>query len=227
MHYYSGDVPFLVEEVFKNNKIENFADLGCGDGPFLYALLKAGYLDNLKKIIAVDISQERIENVKKLSDKILCIVSDVCNIEALKNVQLDFIVSSQVIEHLPNDKKFIQEVYRLLNKEGLFFVSTVFKKWYGWYFYRCNGKWALDPTHLREYTDETQLLDILKENKFEVLKNKKTLQWFPVTDFIFKRIGLNRNIYENKIIKFLRNIKIPILGYYNWELLLKKPPNEI
>ena len=117
---------------------------------------------------------------------------------------------------------FCKLTYRFVSKEGLFYLSTVFKRRYAWYFYRCNGRWVLDPTHLREYTDTHQLLDRIRKHNFKVLEDKKTLYWFPVTDFIFKRIGRDRKVYRHKLTKFLRNIKVPILGYYNWELVLKK-----
>lgn len=225
IHYYTEQIPALIEYIFNTYNIKNFADLGCGDGSILYSLLKRGYLNNLKKIIAIDISKERIKNVQKLDSRILCFVSDACDLSILKNIKLDFIISNQVIEHISDDKKFIDEVYKILKIDGLFYISTVFKKWYGWYFYRCNGKWVLDPTHLKEYTDENQLLKIFKKYNFETLKSKKKLYWFPITDFILKRIGLQRDIYRNKFIRFFRNIKIPILGYYNWELALKKKPD--
>lgn len=68
-------------------------------------------------------------------------------------------------------------------------------------------------------------MNIIKKYSFEILEDKKTLQWFPITDFIFKRIGAKRSVYNNKIAKFLRNVKMPILGYYNWDLVLQKRIN--
>lgn len=222
IHYYSDRIPDIIENIFNERNVRSIADLGSGDGAILYSLSRKGYLDNTEKVIAIDISKERISNVKKISNKILCIIADACDLGMLKNIGFDLIISNQVIEHVPDDTRLVEESYRVLVKGGIFYVSTVFKKWYGWYFYRCNGKWVLDPTHLREYTNENQLLDIVKLYSFEILENKKTLQWFPVTDFVLKRIGMKRYIYNNKIMNFFRNIKIPILGYYNWELLLKK-----
>ena len=223
-HYYTGEIPPLIKNILNKYcmSIKSIADLGSGDGAILYALLKKKYLGNIEKVIAVDLSLERINNVRKLNDKILCIVADVCRLEILHDLSIDFVISNQVIEHLEGEEKFIKEVHRVLSKDGLFYLSTVFKKWYGWYFYRCNDKWTLDPTHVREYTDTNQLMDIIKKYKFEILNDSKILQWFPITDFIWKRIGMKINTYDNKFLKIFRKIKIPILGYYNWELVLKK-----
>lgn len=222
IHYYLDNLPKLVEDTFKQCRIKRFADLGSGDGSILFALFKKGFLDNVKDVIAVDISKERINNVKNISDRISCIVADVGNLEMLTNESLDFAVSNQVIEHIPEGERLIKEVFRILSKNGIFYLSTVFKKWYGWYFYRCNGKWVLDPTHLKEYTDEAQLLDIIKKYNFKLLVNKKAMYWFPISDFIFKRIGIKHNAYDNKILRLFRGIKIPIIGYYNWEIMLRK-----
>ena len=41
--------------------------------------------------------------------------------------------------------------------------------------------------------------------------------------YLIKWAGVaNRNFYEKKIVSLLRRIQVPILGYYNWELVLKK-----
>ena len=222
IHYYTGEIPLFIENIFKKNTIRNIADLGVGHGAILYSLFKKGYLDNIERVIAVDISKASLDTVKKISSKILCILADTCKLDMLDDSSLDLVISTQVIEHIEDENKFIEEVYRILKQGGFFYLSTVYKKWYAWYFYRCNGRWTLDPTHLREYNDEDTFLNKLKTYNFQILANKKTMHWFPVTDFIFKRIGMGVNIYHKKHIKLLRLIKVPILGYYNWELVFKK-----
>jgi len=103
-------------------------------------------------------------------------------------------------------------------------LATVFKKWYGWYFYRNRAhQWVIDPTHEREYVNDSSLLVFLNKYDLVIVENKKSLHWFPLTDFILKRIGLKQKVYENSfILKFLRKIKIPIPGYYNWEIICLK-----
>ena len=43
-------------------------------------------------------------------------------------------------------------------RAGSLYLTTVFKGWYAWYFYRCEGRWTVDPTHLREYRSDAELL---------------------------------------------------------------------
>ncbi|MFI3285334.1 MAG: class I SAM-dependent methyltransferase [Rikenellaceae bacterium] len=56
----------------------------------------------------------------------------------------DFVISFQVIEHIKDDKLFVEEIRRVLRPEGSFIVSTP------------NIKMSLtrNPWHVREYTKE-------------------------------------------------------------------------
>lgn len=225
VHYYGQELPRMVSGVFKAMPVGNFADLGCGDGSLLYSLFALGYIRPGSSVIAVDISRQRLDNVGKIDPAIKVFLGDVSNLSMIEDGTLDFAVSSQVIEHVPEQAKAVSEAYRILRPGGSLYLSTVFKKRYAWYFYRCQGKWVLDPTHLREYEDPKELLDIVRGQGFKVLEDKKSLQWFALTDFILKRLYPKqgaRYAYRNKFLKLARNLKIPILGYYNWELLLKK-----
>ncbi len=225
IHYYTGEIPEMVSCVFKSLSVKDFADLGSGDGSLLYSLFAKGYLAGASNVIAVDISQERINNVSRIDSRIKCFQGDICNLKMINDESLDFAVSSQVIEHISDQDRFVSEAGRILRKDGIFYLSTVFKKWYAWYFYRSLGRWVLDPTHLREYQDTAELLTIIQRRGFEVLRDRKTLQWFPLTDFFLKRICPGdgaRTAYKNRFLNAARKIKVPVLGYYNWEILLKK-----
>ncbi len=202
-------------------KPKSFLDLGCGDGSLLYFLNKKGYLKD-KEVYAVDFSKHRIGLIKKINSKFHCFVNDACNITNIKNNSIDFLNSTQLIEHVSDDKKMVKEISRILKKGSIVYLSTVFKKWYGWYFYKCNGKWALHPEHIREYTKDKQLIDLFEKEGFKVLENKKKLFWFPVIEPAFRKLKIRRDIFENKFMKPLRNIKLPIIGYYEWELILEK-----
>ncbi len=221
LHYYTLDIPALLEKYLKQVKWQTFAELGCGDGALLYALSKGGYFKD-KQACAVDISSERVLAAQKIDRSVKCFQGDVCDIKDISNGSVDLLVSKQVIEHVENEERMVKEVSRVLNESGVAYFSTVFKKRYAWYFYRCKGKWALDPTHVREYMEESPLLELFAKHGLRVLESKKTLFWFPVTDFIFKRLKSGRNIYHSKFLNLLRKLKLPIPGYYEWEMVLKK-----
>jgi len=216
--YYQEDIPWLLDEYLKRKTFSNILDCGCGDGSLLYALVKRNDF-RAKKIFAIDLSQKRIELVKKISTNITATVDSAEEMATIADKSIDFFISTQVIEHV-DDKKMIMKI---AEKVKNVYVSTVFKKWYGWYFYRNHGAWVLDPTHLREYTSEGQLLDLFDREKFVLLEQSKQLQWFPISDFFIKRLGLkDRKLYENRLMQLVRKVKIPILGYYNWEIVLRR-----
>jgi len=220
VQFFTDDVPSLLSQYLDEAVWNACADLGCGDGALLSALNNRGYFEG-KSVYAVDLSDSRMETVKEINEDINCVVADVCDTKIAEG-SVDFLISTQVIEHVESDDDMVKEMRRLLCDGGVLYLTTVHKKRYGWYFYRCNGKWTLDPTHLREYTEDSQLLDILREHDFEVIETKKTLDGRPIVDSILRRIRAPRRSYNNRFLKPLRSLKIPIPGYYIWEIVCKK-----
>jgi len=218
--FYSDEVPPLLSECLVNSEWESLVDLGCGDGSLIYALNQRGYFQN-KSVFAVDLSKSRIDRVKEQNSGVTCLVADACD-TGLGDSSIDLLLSTQVIEHVEDDGEMAKEMFRILSPGGTVYLSTVFKKRYAWYFYRCNGKWTLDPTHLREYTQEQQLLALLEANGFEIKVNEKTLDGRPVADSVFRRLRVGKYVYKIPIMKLFRKIRIPIPGYYIWELVLQK-----
>lgn len=221
LHYYTLDIPVLLEKYLKQKPWQTFAELGCGDGGLLYALNKTGYFKD-KDVFAIDISRDRVNVAQKIDPSIKCFEDDVCHIKNIKDHYIDFLVSKQVIEHVLEEESMLKEIARILKNNGIVYFSTVYKKKFAWYFYRCNGRWVLDPTHIREYTNEKSLTDLFAGSGLKIVESKKTLFCFPLTDFICKRMGLGRDAYKYKGMRFLRNFKIPIFGYYEWEMILTK-----
>ena len=222
LQYYCGAVPEMLSRHLSNCQFTTFLDCGCGDGSLLNILFKENILSN-KKTFAIDLSRDRIERIKLLDTKIVATIDNAEEMKTIENDSIDFFVSTSVIEHL-DDRKMADSIYRVVKNNGLIYITSVFKKWYGWYYHRNKGKWVIDPTHLREYKKDEELLGLFSNDLFQLLENKKTLLRFSVTDFFIKRIGVkNRNFYnKSKVFKVLRKIKVPIPGYYYWEIVLKK-----
>lgn len=219
-HFHTEYVPPLLLEYLGRTDWKSYLDLGCGDGAFLYGLESKGLLAG-KTVYAVDLSPSRLELVQAINGQFVCLQDDVCDTQ-VQDSSIDFLTTTQVIEHVPDDGDMVKEIHRVLAPNGTLYLSTVFKRWYGWYFYRCNGRWTLDPTHLREYTSDEQLLGILQQWDLEILENRKSLDGRPITDAILRRIGAGRRAYDNSILKRLRGLTVPIPGYYIWEIICRK-----
>jgi 2-polyprenyl-3-methyl-5-hydroxy-6-metoxy-1,4-benzoquinol methylase len=128
------------------------ADLGCGEGVILNALGSRGLLEG-KSVYAVDMTEERVNRANRTYTHIKCLTADVCH-TPIESDSIDLLITTQVIEHVDYDEDLVKEIQRVLAPGGIAYVDTIFKKWYGWYFYRCNGKWTMDPTHVREYGND-------------------------------------------------------------------------
>jgi len=219
--YYDMHIPPLLKSYLNSEKPDTILDAGAGDGSLLYALSNSGYLKG-RKVYAIDLSRNRIDLIRQYHKDITASVDDVEKLATIKDDSIDFLISTQVIEHV-DDAKMLKSAERVLKRNGTVYLSTVFKKSYARYFYRNDGKWVLDPTHLREYKSDEELLHLIPEDKFMILENSKTLQWFPVADFFIKRSNIkNRELFSRGFPALIRHIKVPILGYYNWEIVLKK-----
>ena len=220
--FYEDQVPALLEHELSHRSWKNFADLGCGDGNLLLALHGRGHFKE-RQVYALDLSELRVGRVRALCPDFKVQVGSAQDLPGFSDGSLDFIVSTQVIEHVPDDQRMLSEIARVLAPGGTAYITTVHRKWYGWYFYRCNGKWVIDPTHLREYGADEELFHEKNPAGLEVVVNIKTQLCFPVADFFLRRVGAGNRVYSNRFLRALRRLQVPIPGYFNWELVLLKP----
>lgn len=106
-------------------------DLGYGDGWLTYRL-KAEFSKKYKlKFFGVDLSQLDIEfaNHRKRYFHHKDCYFQVMDAQYLgfDNETFDIIISSELVEHIPEPHKVIREVYRILKKGGLFILTTPHK----------------------------------------------------------------------------------------------------
>jgi SAM-dependent methyltransferase len=202
------------------------ADLGAGDGGTLWPLDHAGLVG--ETIYAVDISAKHVALCERLSPKVHGIVSDVAHVEELPDESVDAVVSSQVIEHLPDDRVLAPEVARLLRPGGWFYVASVIRGPRAFWFYRgkppAPERWQLDPTHMREYGSEEDFRAALAHPALEFDVVRSSQLKFPLTDFavrVVSRAGVISaedlpEVYVNGprwLARARRAIGVPIPGY--------------
>ena len=103
-----------IEAIFKNipeSFFEHALELGAGDGVQSRLISK-----HATKLLSTDLNQDRL--IKTMHPRI---DYDICDAENLKYASghFDLIYSSNLLEHLPNPKKAILEMKRVMKDGGL------------------------------------------------------------------------------------------------------------
>lgn len=99
---------------------DNFADIGCGIGYF--SIAAADIIDENKKVFAMDISDEMLEEVEKRA-----VIADVSNIITVKTNEYDlklpdasvsFTLLANVLHEVDDKECFIKEIKRIMKSSG-------------------------------------------------------------------------------------------------------------
>jgi SAM-dependent methyltransferase len=203
-----------------------YADIGCGDGTKLAHSVKRGDLSNFKKLMAFDVSAERIKKVTELIPGIEGYIADAQSLPC-DDMSIDLYFSDQVIEHVPNDRLMAEEIYRVLKPGGRALVGSTIKGPGAWYFYRCNGEWVIDPTHLREYRSMEEYTSVFSGAGLRVVETELLPTIYSMGDLALRVLALART-YKNRTapsaaISWLANRHIRIPRYWLCYALVSRP----
>ncbi len=105
---------------FKKGK--HFLDIGCGDGLFMSHLNSNLAKNHKKELWGVDYSHYKLKQAKKAGHKVKH-----CDLEQgipFKDQSFDVIYAAELIEHLYDPDKFLEECRRILKKNGVVVIST-------------------------------------------------------------------------------------------------------
>jgi SAM-dependent methyltransferase len=189
-HFYTATLPPLLLKIVAEHSAGVIADLGAGDGATLWALEQRELLGNTA--YAVDLSEERVARAESISPRIQGVVADATHVGALADGCVDGVIASQVIEHLDDDRALAPEIARLLAGGGWWYVGTVLRGPRAWWVYHVDGRWQLDPTHVREYASETDLLAALEHPLLRVDRVKTTPLAYSVLDLALRGVASAR-----------------------------------
>lgn len=199
------------------------ADLGCGDGPLFPALERTGLISRACPVYAVDLEADRLARVSARFPWIQTVVASADAVPAVEDGSLDAVVSTMVMEHVPDERAYLAEIRRLLRPDGRAYLTTVFKTPWAWYFRKRDGESVLDTSHLREYTDLVAFRALLRESGLREVAVEQRLLWFPLLDPVLFRIGAKVPGLAGRlrILRVLRAVRVPIPGYYALELVVE------
>jgi len=94
-------------------------DIGCGEGRGIHYLR-----DEVLSYTGIDKNPEVLEVLKKQYPGNNFLEMNIPPFEGFAGEKFDTVVSFQVIEHIDNDDLFIEEIHRVLSKNGLAILST-------------------------------------------------------------------------------------------------------
>ncbi|RAI92021.1 class I SAM-dependent methyltransferase [Algoriphagus yeomjeoni] len=130
-------------------------EVGCGEGRGVETLLP--YADSY---LGLDKIQEVIDELKVRFPKVEFQQAVIPPFAGIADNSFDTVVSFQVIEHIPNDRLFLEEIYRVLKPGGKAVISTP----------NINHTLSRNPWHEREYTPQ-QLIHLC-ESIFDTVDAK-------------------------------------------------------
>lgn len=119
--YMQHIAPYDYVKRFSGDKVVLDAGTASGYGAFYLA-------EVAKSVVGIDIDSVQIEKAQNCYNRsnLKYAVSDILDIQ-YPDKYFDVVISSQVVEHIALDKmdKYLSEIYRVLKKDGIFFVVTV------------------------------------------------------------------------------------------------------
>jgi len=177
----------LLTEDISNKKL---LDAGCGTGWF-----SKWACDRKAMVTSMDLGEGLLKRVAAKCDSER-IVGSILEIPFSDNT-FDIVVSSEVIEHTPDPKKAIQELYRVLKPGGTLVLSVPNKIWYF-------SIWIANKLHLRPYDGYenwlgwNELKRSMLQTGFEIMK----MQGIHLFPFVFR--------FMNPVLDFFHRFNKPL-----------------
>ncbi|MEO6903114.1 MAG: class I SAM-dependent methyltransferase [Bacteroidia bacterium] len=113
-------------------------DYGCGTGWL------SNLLSKYARVTGIDISERAIQSATKKYNHIRFLSFDASSKELpeLQGEKFDIIVSSEVIEHVQDQKNYINNIMQLLKPNGFLVLTTPNGEWKKQYFYKDRSEWG-------------------------------------------------------------------------------------
>lgn len=203
-------------------------DAGCGRGFYSHA---SALFSFVKKIYGIDINKKYLQIAKThcTNKKIVLKESSLYSLPFADNT-FDCIIFSEVLEHLSNEKKALNELSRVLKQDGMllltvpnsnypflwdpvnWFLEKIFKTHIPKHIWWLAGIWA---DHERLYS-QLSLKTLLQKNDFKIQTIKATMHWcWPFSHFFLYGIGKNMISFLNiqQVNRFNFSPKKPIIHF--------------
>jgi ubiquinone/menaquinone biosynthesis C-methylase UbiE len=204
--YYVRPNSFIYEKVIQQVGDGLVLDAGCGAGHIVEKLHK----DGSRKCIGIDFSKEGLKQAASRCSQAAFTLGDVAHLPFKNNV-FDWIISVEVLEHVPDMRLATKEYYRVLSQGGWVLLTIP------------NGKGLTsrdDPGHIN-FLGFNQLVQLVRESGFEIGHAEKFGIELPVVSYLARAISSN----IGKRIPFADplNLQVPETLSTNFLIVAQKP----
>lgn len=208
----------------KYKKNGTLLDLGCALGFLIELVEKNGF-----SAVGVDVSEYAVGLAKKLVGEEKVILGRVEELETILNNQrehFDVVTMFDLIEHLENPKRVLQQISKILSANGLLVIQTgdAGSNWAklmgkNWHFFA-------PPQHFFFYSQKN-LTELLKQAGFKVIKVQKIGKWVSLRYLFHMMRYINKDsigdiLYNLTSKNFLGQIPIFMRMNDNMIVLAKK-----
>lgn len=197
----------LILDAMIRKKPKRILDAGCGRG---FYLKLASLLDFPAEIAGVDINKDYLTLAQKNchGDKRVKIKMDSINSLAFPDDYFDFIICSEVLEHVSDDRSALKELHRVLKKGGTMIITVpnrnfpflwdplnwtlmkLFNTHVPKHIWWLAGIWA-DHERLYKQAEFEKLI----KSKFTICSSHTLVHWcWPFSHFLL--YGIGKNIVE-------------------------------
>lgn len=203
----------IFEEVLRETlgggkSVEKLYEIGCGGGGNFGVWSKFSDF-----CVGVDVSQKALDSCAGFGYKKL-ILADAENLSEIPDKDASLIAACDVLEHISDDKKALQEMCRILKTEGVLFVTVPA-------FNFLTGGTDVLSLHKRRYTRK-QLNRLLRDVGFSPVCSTyfNTLLFFPTlaARFLEKLFRLKPQIEYKPLPKFLNYLFYKIFSFEKYLL---------
>lgn len=131
----------LIMSLIRKMKPENILDNGCGGGLFIRSLAKGGF-----RVVGFDLSLNLLLKIKSCLQAVTCLRPPACRAKAtdkrnsqegklpliagdsqklsFKNNSFSLCLCSEVLEHIPDCEKTVEEISRVLEEDGKAIITV-------------------------------------------------------------------------------------------------------
>lgn len=185
----------VIKDIIKDYKEGLILDIGCGDSYFDYRLLNSNI--EIKKLYGIDI------NLPECFKKDNYIV--VNNYNKLKNKKFDTIIMLDVLEHIENDKEFLEKnINELLDDNGRLIITIPT--------HQCLfSKHDTMLKHYRRYNIK-MIKDLANKTGYKIINYHYFYLSLLIVRFLFRSAGglgkwsMSPNNIITKTLRFLLNV---------------------